>query len=74
MSDEFVPFNKPCFTGHEQAYIARAIEFGWIAGDGRHEALQQVLGGATRRPEGATDHELHARARDDGIAPQRDGR
>lgn len=44
-----IPFNKPCFTGREQEYIAKAIELGWIAGDGHftkrcNEYLERLLG------------------------------
>ncbi|MBL8055801.1 MAG: dTDP-4-amino-4,6-dideoxygalactose transaminase [Anaerolineales bacterium] len=29
-----IPFNRPCFAGNEQAYIAQAIAAGQISGDG----------------------------------------
>ena len=29
-----IPFNRPCFVGNEQTYIAQAIEMGQISGDG----------------------------------------
>jgi dTDP-4-amino-4,6-dideoxygalactose transaminase len=34
MSNYRIPFNRPCFAGDEQAYIAQAIANGQISGDG----------------------------------------
>ncbi|MBN4046863.1 dTDP-4-amino-4,6-dideoxygalactose transaminase [bacterium AH-315-P07] len=35
MNDEtLIPFNRPCFQGKELVYIARAIDLGYISGDG----------------------------------------
>ncbi len=44
-----IPFNKPCLTGKELDYVAQAIAFGHISGDGPftrrcHNLLQQELG------------------------------
>ncbi len=44
-----IPFNRPCFTGKELDYIAEAIRFGWVSGDGMfskkiHSLLEAVLG------------------------------
>jgi len=44
-----LPFNRPCFEGNEQAYIAQAIANGHISGDGAfskqcHVFLEQELG------------------------------
>jgi len=44
-----IPFNRPCFEGNEQAYIAQAIANGHISGDGLftrkcHAFLEQALG------------------------------
>lgn len=44
-----IPFNRPCFMGNEQAYIAQAVANGQISGDGIftekcHAILQQELG------------------------------
>ena len=44
-----IPFNRPCFAGHEQKYIAAAIAAGQISGDGTftrkcHAFLEQELG------------------------------
>jgi len=50
MSDKFtIPFNRPCFVGKEQEYIARAIEYGHISGDGHftrkcHSFIEKELG------------------------------
>lgn len=46
-----IPFNKPGFAGNEQAYMAEAIRFGHISGDGEFthracEQLEAVLPGA----------------------------
>jgi dTDP-4-amino-4,6-dideoxygalactose transaminase len=46
-----IPFNKPGFAGNEQAYMAEAIRFGHISGDGEFtrracERLEEVLPGA----------------------------
>jgi len=44
-----IPFNKPCFVGSEQAYMAQAIANGQISGDGNftrqcHAFLEKELG------------------------------
>lgn len=44
-----IPFNRPCFEGNEQAYIAQAIANGHISGDGAfskkcHAFLEHELG------------------------------
>ena len=44
-----VPFNRPCFEGNEQRYIAEAIARGHISGDGLftkkcHAFLEETLG------------------------------
>jgi dTDP-4-amino-4,6-dideoxygalactose transaminase len=44
-----IPFNKPCLTGSEHAYVAEAVEAGHISGDGRfskqvHALLEHELG------------------------------
>lgn len=44
-----IPFNRPCFVGHEQKYIAEAIASGQISGDGKftrkcHAYLERELG------------------------------
>lgn len=44
-----LPFNKPCLAGQELAYVAQAIQSGWISGDGAftkkcQAALTQTLG------------------------------
>ena len=44
-----IPFNRPCFEGKEQEYIAQAIANGHISGDGEftrkcHALLEQQLG------------------------------
>lgn len=44
-----IPFNKPCHTGDEVAYIKEAIEFGHLSGDGVfsrrcHELLKSRFG------------------------------
>jgi dTDP-4-amino-4,6-dideoxygalactose transaminase len=44
-----IPFNRPCFAGKEQEYIAQAISKSHISGDGHftrkcHELLEQGLG------------------------------
>lgn len=44
-----IPFNKPCFVGHERQYIEQAIANGQISGDGEftrrcHAFLEQELG------------------------------
>lgn len=44
-----IPFNRPCFVGNEQAYMARAIANGQISGDGEftrrcHAFLERELG------------------------------
>ena len=44
-----IPFNRTSFAGRERDYIARAIEIGWVAGDGHftrrcHEHLERTLG------------------------------
>lgn len=49
MSQYRIPFNKPCFVGNEQAYIAEAMANGHISGDGMftkkvHALLESALG------------------------------
>ncbi|MDZ7267790.1 MAG: dTDP-4-amino-4,6-dideoxygalactose transaminase [candidate division KSB1 bacterium] len=49
MPNPLIPFNRPCFEGNEQAYIAQAIANGHISGDGAfsrkcHALLQEQLG------------------------------
>jgi dTDP-4-amino-4,6-dideoxygalactose transaminase len=49
MPEYRIPFNRPCFAGNEQAYIAQAIANGHISGDGAftrrcHTLLQEALG------------------------------
>lgn len=44
-----IPFNRPCFTGHELEYIADAVARGHISGDGyytkqSHALLEKSLG------------------------------
>ncbi|MDO9541804.1 MAG: dTDP-4-amino-4,6-dideoxygalactose transaminase [Kiritimatiellia bacterium] len=44
-----IPFNRPCFAGNEQKYIAEAIAAGQISGDGKftgkcHAWLERELG------------------------------
>lgn len=44
-----IPFNKPCFIGREQVYLAQAVANGQISGDGPftrqcHALLEQELG------------------------------
>ncbi len=44
-----IPFNRPCFVGHEQKYISEAIASGQISGDGKftkkcHAFLERKLG------------------------------
>jgi dTDP-4-amino-4,6-dideoxygalactose transaminase len=51
MSSYRIPFNRPCFAGNEQAYIAQAIANGQISGDGAFTAkcrtlLERELGSA----------------------------
>ncbi len=46
MTQNMIPFNKPCFEGKELVYIAEAIGNGLISGDGRftakcHEFIEQ---------------------------------
>lgn len=48
MADYRIPFNKPCLTGSELLYAAKAIILGHTAGDGAfskkcHEILERVL-------------------------------
>jgi dTDP-4-amino-4,6-dideoxygalactose transaminase len=48
-SSYVIPFNRPCFTGKELDYIAEAIRYGWVSGDGlfsarTHGLLEAVLG------------------------------
>jgi dTDP-4-amino-4,6-dideoxygalactose transaminase len=42
-----IPFNRPCFIGNEQAYIAQSIANGQISGDGPFTKKCQELLGAT---------------------------
>lgn len=47
--DNIIPFNRPCFAGNEQAYIAQTIANGHISGDGPftsrcHDFLEKELG------------------------------
>ncbi len=49
MNTNIIPFNKPYLCGTEPAYIAQAIELGWVSGDGPfskkcHTLLEQILG------------------------------
>lgn len=49
MSAYRIPFNRPCLTGNEMAYMAQAVENGHISGDGPfsrkcHAWLEQNLG------------------------------
>jgi dTDP-4-amino-4,6-dideoxygalactose transaminase len=49
MAESMIPFNTPYLTGHEQGYIAEAIERRHISGDGTfskrcHALLEQTLG------------------------------
>lgn len=49
MPNYFIPFNRPCFAGNEQKYIAEAIAAGQISGDGKftqkcHARLERELG------------------------------
>src|SRR5262249_46673499 len=49
MSQDTIPFNKPCLSGLEQTYMLQALELGHISGDGAftkkcHKLLQDVLG------------------------------
>jgi dTDP-4-amino-4,6-dideoxygalactose transaminase len=44
-----IPFNRPCFAGQEQTYIAEAIKYQHISGDGEfskrcHRILEGTLG------------------------------
>jgi len=38
-----IPFNKPCLSGNEMKYIAQAIEYGQISGDGLFTQKCQAL-------------------------------
>jgi len=38
-----IPFNKPCLSGNEMKYIAQAIEYGQISGDGLFTKKCQTL-------------------------------
>jgi len=38
-----IPFNRPCFAGNEQAYIAQAVANGHISGDGPFTERCRVL-------------------------------
>jgi len=38
-----IPFNKPCLTGHELAYVTQSIETGWISGDGAFTKKCQII-------------------------------
>lgn len=45
----FIPFNRPCFAGNEQLYIAQALASGHLSGDGSfthrcHAFLERELG------------------------------
>ena len=56
-----IPFNKPCFEGNEQAYMAQAVANGHISGDGPFTKqcdtfLEREIG----RPQSSPDHILHA--------------
>lgn len=42
-SDRVIPFNKPCFAGNEQRYIAEAIANRHISGDGAFTARAQAF-------------------------------
>jgi dTDP-4-amino-4,6-dideoxygalactose transaminase len=47
--DYFIPFNRPCFVGSEQSYMAEAVAQGHISGDGHytkrcHTLLEESLG------------------------------
>ncbi len=47
--DALIPFNKPCATGHELAYVTDAIASGHLSGDGTYTArchawLERALG------------------------------
>jgi len=49
VTEELIPFNRPCFEGNELAYIKQAIDNGHISGDGEftkrcHSFLQKELG------------------------------
>ncbi|HET6370759.1 MAG TPA: dTDP-4-amino-4,6-dideoxygalactose transaminase [Nitrospiria bacterium] len=49
MSGYRIPFNRPCFVGNEQQYIAQAIANGHVSGDGPftkkcHAFLEKELG------------------------------
>lgn len=49
MTEHLIPFNRPSFEGHEQAYIAEAVASGHISGDGPfskrcHAYLEKELG------------------------------
>ncbi|MCS6774938.1 MAG: dTDP-4-amino-4,6-dideoxygalactose transaminase [Chloroherpetonaceae bacterium] len=49
MSDYCIPFNRPCFEGNEQRYMAQAIANKHISGDGHftrqcHALLERELG------------------------------
>src|SRR5882724_4159950 len=44
-----IPFNRFCFTGHEQQYMSEAVQNGHISGDGPftkrcHALLEEQLG------------------------------
>ena len=46
-----IPFNRPCFAGKEQAYVAEAIERGQISGNGHFTRLcEQLLAEALAVP------------------------
>jgi dTDP-4-amino-4,6-dideoxygalactose transaminase len=52
MSSYSIPFNRPCFAGNEQTYIAQAITNGQISGDGAftlkcRTLLERELGSAS---------------------------
>jgi dTDP-4-amino-4,6-dideoxygalactose transaminase len=49
MSENRIPFNRPCITGKELSYILESIEHGQISGDGLftercHTTLEHILG------------------------------
>jgi dTDP-4-amino-4,6-dideoxygalactose transaminase len=49
MSQTTIPFNKPCFVGNEQQFMAQAVAAGHISGDGSftkkcHALLESELG------------------------------
>lgn len=74
MPDYRIPFNKPCLTGSELLYAAKAIILGHSAGDGSftracHELLQTELGVPKALLTTSCTHALEMAAMLTGIQP-----